>query len=156
MKEITEAGPSEAALINAIMYEAFWEYRNESPPSGAIQETTEAIQAEMEQGERAAVWWKDGEAAAMIRFRPEENYIYFHRLSVRPSHRGNGAAAALVRWVEKTAAEEQFEGVYCKVRASTPQNVRMYLRMGYGTVREYTAEKEGQPAFGVVVMAKLL
>ena len=156
MKEILEAGPSEAALINAIMYEAFWEYRNESPPSGAIQETTEAIQAEMEQGERAAVWWKDGEAAAMIRFRPEKNYIYFHRLSVRPSYRGNGAAAALVRWVEEAALKEKFEGVYCKVRASTPQNVQMYLRMGYEKVREYTAEKEGQPPFGVVVMAKLL
>jgi ribosomal protein S18 acetylase RimI-like enzyme len=156
MKEITEAGPSEASLINAIMYEAFWEYRNDSPPSGAIQETTESIQAEMEQGERAAVWWKDGKAAAMIRFRPEEDYMYFHRLSVRPSQRGNGAAAALIRWVEKAAAEEQFKGIYCKVRASTPQNVRMYQRMGYETVREYTAEKEGLPSFGVVVMAKLL
>jgi ribosomal protein S18 acetylase RimI-like enzyme len=58
--------------------------------------------------------------------------------------------------VEKAAAEEQFKGIYCKVRASTPQNVRMYQRMGYETVREYTAEKEGLPSFGVVVMAKLL
>ncbi|GEK57562.1 GNAT family N-acetyltransferase [Marinococcus halophilus] len=156
MKEITEAGPAEAALINSIMYEAFWEYRNEQPPSGAIQETTEAIQAGLEQGERAAVWWKDGKAAAMIRFRAEEEYIYFHRLSVRPAYRGNGAAADLVSWVEEAAAAEQFEGVYCKVRASTPQNVLMYQRMGYETVREYTAEKEGLPPFGVVVMAKRL
>lgn len=156
MKEIKEAKPSEAALINAIMYEAFWEYRNETPPSGAIEETTEAIQSGLEQGERAAVWWKDGVAAAMIRFRAEEEYVYFHRLSVRPSYRGHGAAAALVRWVEEAAAEEHFKGVYCKVRGSTPGNIRMYERMGYGTVREYTAEKEGQPPFGVVVMEKLL
>ncbi|MDZ5784420.1 GNAT family N-acetyltransferase [Marinococcus luteus] len=156
MKEIKEAKPSEAALINAIMHEAFWEYRNETPPSGAIEETTEAIQSGLEQGERAAVWWKDGEAAAMIRFRAEEEYIYFHRLSVRPSYRGHGAAAALVHWVEETAAEEHFKGVYCKVRASTPGNIRMYERMGYGTVREYTAEKEGKPPFGVVVMEKML
>ncbi|RSL29393.1 GNAT family N-acetyltransferase [Salibacterium salarium] len=153
--KIIEANPEEAETVRIVMQSAFEEYKQDSPPSGAMEETTESIQkAVQNQEETAAVCYIDNTAVGVVRMREEEDSMYFFRLSVLPEKRGNGIGMALVQWVEKKAASLGKTTVYCKVRASTPQNVKRYERLGYYIFDRYIVEKPDKPAFKVISMKK--
>ncbi|MGY4691280.1 GNAT family N-acetyltransferase [Salibacterium sp. K-3] len=153
--KIVEAAPAEAEIVKVVMQRAFAEYSSEAVPSGAMNETTASIQASIaNEEETAALCYVGTRAAGVVRVKEEEEALYFFRLSVPPEERGSGIGTALIRWVESKALQLKKETVYCKVRASTPHNVRRYERLGYHIYDTYTVERPDWPAFDVIAMKK--
>ncbi|SFP86159.1 GNAT family N-acetyltransferase [Salibacterium halotolerans] len=153
--KIEEVHAIDAETVKYVMQRAFAEYNNDPVPSGAMQETTESIQASIAGGEEtAAVCSIENRPVGIVRVREEDGALYFFRLSVLPEERGNGIAAALIRWVESKALQLEKEIVFCKVRASTPHNVRRYERLGYHIYDTFTVDRPEWPSFDVVSMKK--
>ncbi|MFZ4452937.1 GNAT family N-acetyltransferase [Salibacterium aidingense] len=153
--KIVEVNSSEAETVRLLMQRAFKEYNNDCPPSGAMEETTDLIQTSIaSREETAAVCYVEERAVGVVRVREEEDSLYFFRLSVPPEERGHGVGTALIRWAEKKTVQLGKQTVYCKVRGSTPQNVKRYERLGYHIFDTYTVDKPEWPAFKVISMKK--
>lgn len=143
--EIREAGAEDAEIVHGLMMEAFEEYRAAVPPSSALSETVESVRAALEsKSESAAILTEDGIPAAMVRFRLEDNAIYFFRLSVRLARRKRGYARKLVEWVELRGRSQGKEFSRCKVRQTVSRNLVLYENMGYViTDQELVVRPEG-------------
>ncbi|MFD2705988.1 GNAT family N-acetyltransferase [Salibacterium lacus] len=153
--KIVEVEAAEAETVRIVMQQAFAEYDKDVIPSGAMQETTESIQASIADGEEtAAVCYLENRPVGVVRVREEEDALYFFRLSVPPEERGSGIGSALIRWVESKALQLEKETVYCKVRAAAPHNVRRYERLGYHIYDTFTVDRLEWPAFDVIAMKK--
>ncbi|MBB6730998.1 GNAT family N-acetyltransferase [Cohnella sp. CBP 2801] len=114
------------------MMEAFEEYRAAVPPSSALDETVDSIREALESGqEEAVILTEDGIPAAMVRYRYEEDAIYFFRLSVIPPRRKRGYARRLIQWVEQRGRSKGLPISRCKVRQSVSRNLMLYENMGY-------------------------
>lgn len=130
--EIREAGPEDAEVVHSLMLEAFEEYRAAVPPSSALDETVESVREALESGgESAVILYEDDIPAAMVRYRLEEDAIYFFRLSVAPPRRKRGYARQLVEWVERKGRSQGLSFSRCKVRQSVHRNLVLYENMGY-------------------------
>lgn len=152
---IREATPEDAETIHSLMLIAFEEYKDAVPPSSALEETEEAIaEALREERESAAILYEDDTAIAMVRFKYEDDRIYFFRLSVIPARRRRGYAKQLVKWIEKQGITKGMNVSRCRVRQSINNNLGLYQDMGYeivdqelivrpaGTVRTLTLDKK--------------
>ncbi|GIO14195.1 hypothetical protein J19TS2_37500 [Cohnella xylanilytica] len=130
--EIREAGAEDAEVVHFLMLEAFEEYRAAVPPSSALDETAESVREALESGgESAVILYEDDIPAAMVRYRFEEDAIYFFRLSVAPPRRKRGYARQLVEWVERKGRSQGLSFSRCKVRQSVHRNLVLYENMGY-------------------------
>lgn len=130
--EIREAGAEDAEVVHSLMLEAFEEYRAAVPPSSALDETAESVREALESGgESAVILYEDDIPAAMVRYRFEEDAIYFFRLSVAPPRRKRGYARQLVEWVERKGRSQGLSFSRCKVRQSVHRNLVLYENMGY-------------------------
>ncbi|RIE03715.1 GNAT family N-acetyltransferase [Cohnella faecalis] len=143
--EIREAGEEEAGTIHALMMGAFEEYRAAVPPSSALSETVESIREAIRNGsESAAILYEDDKAAAMVRFRMEEDSIYFFRLSVLPARRRRGYAKKLIQWIEQRGVGQGKLYSRCKVRQSVQNNMVLYQDRGYEIIdQELVVRPEG-------------
>ncbi|CAM3630598.1 GNAT family N-acetyltransferase [Cohnella lubricantis] len=143
--EIREAGAEDAAIVHGIMLEAFEEYRAAVPPSSALSETEESVREGLaSKNESAAILSEDGIPAAIVRYRLEEDAIYFFRLSVRPARRKRGYARQLLEWIEMRGRSQGRELSRCKVRQSVSRNLVLYENMGYEiTNQELVVRPEG-------------
>ncbi|WP_199426333.1 GNAT family N-acetyltransferase [Thermaerobacillus caldiproteolyticus] len=119
------------------MISAFEEYRNIDVPSSALNETVYSIQEAIKNGsEKALLCFVDGLAPGSVRFKTDENTLYFSRLSVCPQARGKGIAKTMLKWLENYAQKHGKSEVWCRVRMSLPQNIQLYQSVGYTVYKE--------------------
>lgn len=125
------AQPHEAPLVHRIMHAAFEEHWEDlKPPSGAIKETVEDVQAAMAGGGAVLVW--DGDTpVASARFLIETDHLYVGRVSVLPSHQKHGVGARLMTYMEAVACQLNRPEIQVIVRMSLPANVAFYEHLGY-------------------------
>lgn len=125
------ASVGEAPAAIAVMHCAFAEYSAKGATSGAMLETAESLQAEMNAGLRLGVARRDGELIAMVKYRSSgDGTIYFSRLSVLPTARGYGLARALVQALRTEALNNGLSGLTCCVRANEAGNIALYRKLG--------------------------
>lgn len=146
---------TDAKTMHEIMIKAYEETRNYPAYSSALDETVETIQAEFAQGGRGFIYEKKGEPIASIRFKVEDDAIYFHRLSVLPEHRGKGYAKKLVLHIEKYANAYNLDKMRVKVRKEVERNMELYQAQGYTIVDESITNRDGVQ-IPIVTMEKLL
>ncbi|MFB5661844.1 GNAT family N-acetyltransferase [Alteribacillus sp. HJP-4] len=157
MITIELAGQEQAEEIREVMHQAFAQYNSEKPPSGAMLETASSIRTILaEETEKALLCFMNLEPAGMVRIREEKKSLYFSRLSVVPAFRGRGIGKALIKEVERYAIEMNKQMVTCKVRVSTPDNIKRYEAAGYHIYDTYELEKPGWPPIAIVAMKKIL
>lgn len=147
---------SHAPLIHELMIKAFMEYKDEIPPSSALEETIEFIAFALENGEQALISYIQNEPVGMVRFRLNENGIYFYRLSVIPEKQGNGIAKRILKSLEEYASQLGKSAVLCKVRMTIPKNIQLYRSMGYSIYDEEIVNKPNDIKIKVVSMMKPL
>lgn len=99
--EVRHAKISEAAVVHKLMKEAFLEYKDETPPSSALEETPQSIFNDFKNGEKALISYINNEPSGMVRYKIKGEMLYFYRLSVRPENRGNGIAKNILMILEK-------------------------------------------------------
>ena len=139
-----------------IMLQAFEEYRTEEAPSSALYETADMITEQLHNGELALIGYVDGQEAAMVRFKVEDGFIYFHRLSVLPSFQGMGLAKELLTFLEQYAKEQLIPEIRCKVRMNVPRNMKLYQSIGYTITKEETVTSPIGFEMHVATMSKMI
>ncbi|MBB6017838.1 GNAT family N-acetyltransferase [Deinococcus radiopugnans] len=97
-----------------------------------------------------------GEVIGCVGFRPDgADTLTLNRLAVLPQHRGQGIGAALVRAVERRAAERGFGRVLLAVSQFNLEVVSFYGRLGYAQANEgYAFASPGSPV--PVVLVKMV
>lgn len=151
---ISTATITDAPVIHTLMISAFTKYKNDTPPSSALDETVESINAALAAGEQALICHDEGQPAGMVRFTIEGKMLYFFRLSVLPEKQGRGIAKKLLEKLEQIAVQQEMKEIQCKVRASLPQNIRLYESIGYEVFEEQLLDRGAGPKIPIVSMRK--
>lgn len=152
---IRPASAEDAHLVYKIMLSAFEEYRNSDTPSGALAETVSSIEEALRNGsEMALLYYLNGVPAGTVRFRTDNNSLYFFRLSVIPEARNRGIAKAMLAWLENYAKEHGLNEIWCKVRKSVPRNIRLYESAGFIVFREETKTSSSGATIQIISMKK--
>ena len=126
------ATAADAPTIAATIAAAFEQYRgNLEPESGAFRESAEAIAQELARDSGAIVAERNGRMLGCVMVKLLEGDLYFGRLSVLPSARGEGIARRLIEAVEDEARRRELPGVRCGVRIVLTENQRLFASLGY-------------------------
>lgn len=147
---------SDAPLIHKLMMKAFMEYKSETPPSSALEETEASIYDALDNGEKALICYIDKQPVGMVRFRQQGDSLYFYRLSVIPEKQGNGIAKKLLHSLEDYATQMQITKITCKVRMAVPRNIKLYRSIGYHLYAEEMMPKPNGLCIKVASMIKKL
>ncbi|PIC57938.1 GNAT family N-acetyltransferase [Sporosarcina sp. P12(2017)] len=153
---IIKANISDVPIIRDVMIRAFREYEQATPPTSALKETVESITAEMQSGVEALIGYIEEEPVAMVRFRLEDESLYFSRFSVVPERQGQGIAKKILRYLEEYATQQGKRVIVCKVRADVPKNISLYQSIGYHVCEESVLHRTDGTSIAVVSMEKSL
>ena len=154
--EIKQADVADAAIIHHVMLEAFQVYKNETPPSSALEETLQSVSNALERGEKALIAMEENNPVGMVRFQLKNEELYFYRLSVIPEKQGRGIARKILKALEEYADKMNVTTVLCNVRAALPKNVQLYRSIGYEVYDEEILYRPNGITVKVVSMRKEL
>lgn len=154
--EIKFAEVSDAPIIHDLMIKAFLEYKDDVPPSSALEETVQSVLIALKVGEQGLISYVDNQPVGMVRFQLKEEGLYFYRLSVIPEKQGIGIAKKILRSLEDFAIEKGVSTIFCKVRMTVPKNIKLYSSIGYGIYDEEVVHKPNGINIKVVSMLKRL
>lgn len=133
----------DATAVAATIAAAFEQHRGKLvPESGAFGETVDSIAKELATGTTAIIAEQNGAIVGCVLIRPYEGDLYFGRLSVLPSARGQGLAARLIRAVEDEARARHLPGVRLGVRIALTANQKLFHSLGYREI-----SREAHPGF---------
>lgn len=147
---------TDAGIIHNIMMQAYEEYRIETPPSSALDETPESIQAALKDDELAFLYYDEEVAVGSVRFKIEQQTVYFFRLAVIPTYRGKKIARKLILQLENYAQINQLTSLICKVRMEVPRNIHLYESIGFKMIATEMLPKPNGRQIPVATMAKPL
>lgn len=145
---IRELSPEEAGVVRTVMQTSFAQYTTADFSYGTERETDESIRAELEGSGRALAVFQDGEPVAVVKLHPEvdTDLLYFWRLAVLPTHRGQGHADRLMAHLAVIADELGLEGFACNVVPRQRELVPFYERHGMELVGEVDfTPPDGEP-----------
>ncbi|MDF9759578.1 ribosomal protein S18 acetylase RimI-like enzyme [Peribacillus simplex] len=154
--EIKFAEVSDAPIIHDLMIKAFMEYKDEVPPSSALEETVQSVLIALKDGEQGLISYVDNQPVGMVRFQLKEDGLYFYRLSVIPEKQCLGIAKKILRSLEDFAIKKEVTTIFCKVRMTVPKNIKLYSSIGYGIYDEEVVHKPNGINIKVVSMMKKL
>lgn len=146
----------DAGIIHDLMIRAFSVYKDETPPSSALDETVESILSAINEGEQGLICFIDQEPVGMVRFRITELGCYFYRLSVLPEKQGLGIGKKLLASLEQYAIQNHVKELSCKVRMSIQKNIRLYQSIGFEIDTEEVSLNPNLKPVKVALMKKQL
>jgi ribosomal protein S18 acetylase RimI-like enzyme len=153
--EIKKAVTSDIPLIHNLMIKAFSEYKNEESPSSALEETKDTIfKSFVNEGEEALIAYERGNPVGVVRFKIQNNVLYFYRLSVLPEKQGRGIGKNIVLSLEHYAKNIDISEIICKVRSSVSKNIKIYSSIGYSIFDEDIFTKPNHRQIKIVSMRK--
>ncbi len=139
---IREAGPSDAALIHAVLCEAAaWLEGRDEPVWSPDEVSLETISREVREGFSYCLAESDGHPVGTLRFQlsdeeawpdlPEGESAFVHRLAIRRSHAGGELSADLIQWAvdRATAIGRRYLRLDCV--ASRSKLRTLYERLGF-------------------------
>jgi len=153
---INPATTSDAAVIHDLMIKAFMEYKNETPPSSALDETVQSVSDALRKGEKALIAFEENKPVGMVRFQLKNGVLYFYRLSVIPEKQGKGIAKKILKSLEDYADKVEVSTILCKVRMTAQKNIQLYSSIGYAVYNEEVVHKPNGINIKVVSMKKEL
>lgn len=154
--KIKFANVADAPIIHEVMMKAFSEYKDEVPPSSALEETIGSISTALSDNEMALLAYDDEQPIGMVRFKLLQHELYFFRLSVIPEKRGQGIAKKMLTRLEEYAKANGVPKLLCKVRKTVPKNIQLYHSIGYRVIDEEIVYKPNGVQLKVVSMMKQL
>jgi ribosomal protein S18 acetylase RimI-like enzyme len=154
--EIRFAKVSDAPLIHDLMMNAFMIYKDEAPPSSALEETVQSVAAALKEGEQCIIVVVNHVPVGMVRYQFIKDGLYFYRLSVIPEKQGQGIAKNLLKSLEEYALNVGVHTLLCKVRMTVPKNIYLYSSIGYTIYNEEVVHKPNGIKIKVASMQKNL
>lgn len=142
-RTVRELTPEDAPVVREVMQAAFAEYTTPDFSYGTERETDASIRTELE-GAGRALGIFDGDApVAVVKMHPDagSDLLYFWRLSVLPSYRGQGLSGHLITALAALARTEGFAGLACNVVPRHAGLTEVYRRHGMRLIgeEEFTA-----------------
>jgi len=146
--QIRRAEAGDAAVISAVLYESFVEFRALYTDGGfaATALGAEQILLRMREG---PVWvaLRDGAVLGTGAAVVKGESVYVRGMAVVPAARGLGAGAALLREVENWAASIGCGRVFLSTTPFLGSAIRLYERFGFRRVEEEPQDLFGTPLF---------
>lgn len=149
----TNIHPADAIYV---IHQAFKHYETDPQPSSALNETTESLQKELNEGTKLLGAFDKEKLIGVVKYILNDEHIYFARLSVLPKNQGKGAAKALIQHIENIAIQNQKNESQCKVRKSEKGNIALYSKLGYEIVKEELIVNKNGDEIPTVTMVKKL
>jgi len=128
MLTIRGAIESDLPEILKIQAEAFEEYQGTYETSAWTKETLENVTLDSREKVILVAEW-DGAVAGSVRYWIAGGVCVIRLLSVRPAYQGRGIGKALLREIERLAADAHKLYVCTMLRAS--RNIALFLKLGY-------------------------
>jgi len=153
--EVKFAELSDAPIIHDLMIKVFMEFKDEVPPSSALEETEQSVFNALKEGEQGLISYVGNQPVGMVRFQLKEAGLYFYRLSVIPEKQGLGTAKELIRSLENFV-KTGVAAIFCQVRMTVPKNIQLYQSIGYRIYDEEVVHKPNGIQIKVVSMKKRL
>jgi GNAT superfamily N-acetyltransferase len=145
---IRRAGIDDAALISAVLYESFIEFRGLYTDGGfaATALGADEILIRMQEG---PVWvaLRDGAVLGTVAAVVKGESAYVRGMAVLPAARGLGAGAALLREVENWALSQGCGRLFLSTTPFLASAIRLYERFGFRRVEEDARDLFGTPLF---------
>ncbi|WP_232664982.1 GNAT family N-acetyltransferase [Pseudonocardia sp. TRM90224] len=143
---VRPADHADSVVIAQTIRGAFAEYRaNLVPESAALRETPESISTELRGRSDALLAERAREVLGCVMVKPVDCDLYFGRLAVRTSARGQGVGRLLVAAVEDLARRSGRAGVRLEVRLQLVSNQRFFSALGYREVSRSAHEGFSYP-----------
>jgi ribosomal protein S18 acetylase RimI-like enzyme len=144
-------------LVHKIMLEAFEEYRHLDVPSSAIHEPLTSLKDSINKGlEKALLCTVNGIPTGSLRYKIEDHFLYFSRVSVKPEGRGKGIAKVMLNYLEEQANILEKNELRCRVRMSLPSNKNLYHSVGFKIEQEETVTNPNGFLVKTVLMKKTI
>jgi GNAT superfamily N-acetyltransferase len=129
--------PLEAApVVLALTHVAFAPQAALDPPSGAVSETLDDVQADLVAG-RGVLAWRGDRAVAAARVLFEPGHLYVRRVAVHPDEHRRGVATAVMRWIHEAAPALGYAEIRLGVRTPLVSNRELYRKLGYVDVVDH-------------------
>jgi len=146
--EVRLAGPEDAAVIAAVLHASFVEFKALYTDSGFAATTlgAEQVIARMREG---PVWVAlrggvvMGTAAAVVK----GESVYIRGMAVRPTARGLGAGAKLLRQVEDWAASQRCNRLFLSTTPFLHSAIHLYEKSGFRRMDGGLHDLFGTPLF---------
>jgi GNAT superfamily N-acetyltransferase len=152
--ELRPLGVSDAADVAAVIRSAFADQgANTDPPSSALRETTETVEAKLAAGGGAGLQ-SEGAWIGVVLWAPEEDALHLGRLAVLPAWRGRGLADRLLEAAEAETRRRGSGTLRLQVRLELPRNRLMFARHGF--VQTGARSHPGHPEPTIAVMEKAM
>lgn len=137
--EVRRAGPSDAAVVQAVILPAFQARTPLEPPAAALTETVEDMAALLEKGGGLIAAFEGEDVGALV-LDPVGPTMYLRRFGVSPLHQGHGVARALIDAAVEEA--QDFEDLTVVAREELPNTVRFWERQGFREIRRSSPNVE--------------
>ncbi|MGG1679458.1 GNAT family N-acetyltransferase [Neobacillus sp. NRS-1170] len=153
--EIRIGNEDEIVIAHQLMKEAFEEYRYLDVPSSAVNEPIDILRKSFQNGSESFILcFLDEVPVGSLRYRLQDDSIYFSRVSVPPFARRKGIAKSMLKWLENYATKQGKNKAECKVRAGLSHNVRFYESIGYVITKEEIVKNPNGFEVKTVIMEK--
>jgi GNAT superfamily N-acetyltransferase len=130
---IQPASDADADAIRALTLEAYAKW---VPVIGREPRPMSADYAAAVRQHRIDLLRLDGELAALIEMVPQEDHLLIENVAVAPAFQGRGLGRRLLAHAEQVAATLGHATIRLYTNQAFAENVRLYLRLGYGIDRE--------------------
>lgn len=131
MSSVVLADSSQAALLLAVIHQAFADRPVLDPPGTALDETLESVAAALDEHGGLLATDDAGHPVGGLLFERRGPLLGLRRVGVLASQRGTGVAAALAERAVDEAAERGCVGLELEARAELPATVAFWERHGY-------------------------
>jgi GNAT superfamily N-acetyltransferase len=145
---IRRAGPEDAQAIAEVLHQSFLEFKPLYTDGGFAATTPNAEQVLVRMRE-GPVWvaLREGEPLGTVAAIAKGESVYIRGMAVRPTARGSGAGAALLRQVEEWAASERYTRLFLSTTPFLASAIRLYERFGFRQTDDGFHDLSGTPLF---------
>ena len=152
--EIRRAAPEDVLTIANLLRESFAAFEPLYTANG-FNATTPTAQKVLERMQEGPVWvaLRNGQALGTVAVVVKGKSGYIRGMAVRPSARGTGIGAELLRHVENWARGEQCVRLVLSTTPFLSEAIRLYERFGFQRTDEGPIDLFGTPLF---TMAKTI
>jgi ribosomal protein S18 acetylase RimI-like enzyme len=135
--EVVGCGGEAAEQILELTRRCYAAYAALDPPSGALTEGFETVQAELEQG-GGVLARRAEQLVGCLRMQRTDDRIHIRRVAVDPEHRGQGIARAMIDWCAQEATRTGAARITLGVRDQLPANRRVWEKLGFNVVAQHS------------------
>jgi tRNA threonylcarbamoyladenosine biosynthesis protein TsaE len=128
---VVDAGPDDAEPVLEVIRRAFTARPALVPPSTALEETEQSVQAVLSAAGGLLVLRRDRPVGALLFDDSRTGLLGLRRVSVDPAHQSHGVASAMVGVAEDVAAHRNLDGVWLQARLELPETLSFWRRRGY-------------------------